>query len=131
MLGVELEPVELEPDELGDELLLASDELGELELLPVLEPLELGEVEPDLLAPIEPVLPLELPVAPDVVLPDEAPPASEPPPLPQADNDSAAAAMMASAVPRVNLDAFMEELLGWDCVWRERENGSPRCLKPL
>jgi hypothetical protein len=132
VLGVELEPVELEPDELGDELLLASDELGELELLPVLEPLELGEVElePDLPAPMEPVLPA-LPEAPDEAAPDEEPPASEPPPLPQADNESAAAAMMASAVPRVNLDAFMEELLGWDCVWRERENGSPSCLEPL
>jgi hypothetical protein len=132
LLGVELEelmpPLEpVEPDELGELELLPleepaePDELGELELLPPAEPP----------APIEPVLlPPELPDAPELALPDE-PPASEPPPLPQAVRDSAAAAMMASAVPRVNLDAFIWELLGWDCVWRERENGSPRCLNSL
>ncbi|MFL6693842.1 MAG: hypothetical protein ACJ8GO_12880 [Ramlibacter sp.] len=108
LLGVELDelmpPLEpVEPDELGElELLpleepVEPDELGELELLPPAEPP----------APIEPVLlPPELPDAPELALPDE-PPASEPPPLPQAVRDSAAAAMMASAAPRVNLEAFM------------------------
>jgi len=100
LLGVELDelmpPLEpVEPDELG-ELELLPDELGELELL-------LPEAPP---APIEPVLlPPELPDAPELALPDEAPPSE--PPLPQAVSDSAAAAMMASAVPRVNLEAFM------------------------
>jgi len=113
VLGVEL-----------DGLVLESVELGVLELLPVLEPLELGEVELDLPAPIEPVLPLELPEA---ALPEVPSPA----PLLQAARDRAPAAIRASAVPRVSLDAFIWELLGWDCVWRERENGSPRCLKSL
>jgi hypothetical protein len=141
VLGVELDapPLLLEPDELGELELLPDEpeELGELELPPMLEP-EPDEpeapdeppLEPP--APIEPVLPPEapeLPELPELALPDE-PPASEPP-LPQAVRDSAAAAMMASAVPRVNLDAFIWELLGWDCVWRERENGSPRCLNSL
>lgn len=125
LLGVELDelmpPVDpAEPEELGDELLLEPEELGELELLPV-DPVP--DAPP---APIEPVL---LPEVPELALP-VVPPGSEPP-LPQAVRDSAAAAMMASAVPRVNLDAFIWELLGWVCVWRERENGSPRCLNSL
>jgi hypothetical protein len=132
--GVELDaPLLPEPDELGELELLPDepDELGELELPPRLEPEPDEPDEPP--APIEPVLPPELPEVPELpelALPDE-PPASEPPPLPQAVRDRAAAAMMASAVPRVNLDAFIWELLGWDCVWRERENGSPRCLNSL
>ena len=96
------EPVE--PVELGDELLEPEvpDELGELEL----EPDEPVLLEPP--APIEPVLP---PDAPELALPEE-PPASEPPPLLQAVRDRAAAAIRASAVPRVSLDAFIWELLG-------------------
>jgi len=107
LLGVELEELmpPLDPVE--------PDELGELELLPLEEPVEpdeLGEVEllpPEAPpAPMEPVLlPPELPDAPELALPDEPPPSE--PPLPQAVRDSAAAAMMASAVPRVNLEAFM------------------------
>jgi hypothetical protein len=131
VLGVELDelmpPLEPdEPDELGEELLEPDepDELGEPELLP-------DEPEPEVPpAPIEPVLPPELPEAPELALPG-VPPASEPPPLLQAARDRAAAAIRASAVPRVSLDAFIWELLGWDCVWRERENGSPRCLNSL
>jgi len=115
------------------ELELPLEELGELELLPD----ELGELEPDVPAappevPPAPIDPVLLPELPEVALPEvPAPPPASEPPLPQADSDSAAAAMMASAVPRVNFDAFMEELLGWVCVLEERENGSPRCLKPL
>jgi hypothetical protein len=130
-------PVELlgEVDELGELELLEPeepdepDELGEVELLPMLdpEPDEPDEPELDPPAPIEPVpAPLELPDAPELGLP--AP--SEPPRL-QAVRDRAAAAIRASAVPCVNLDAFILGTPWLDCVWRERENGSPRCLNSL
>jgi hypothetical protein len=134
--GVELELPELEPPddpveelpellplELG--LLLLPLELGGLLLLP----LELGLVLLLPLAPIEePELPEvpELPEAPELLDWPAEPPPSEPPPLPQAVSDSAAAATMASAVPRVIFEAFIWGLLGvCECGWRKRENGSP------
>jgi hypothetical protein len=102
----ELGVLELEPlEELG-ELELLPDELGEVELLPMLEP---DEPEVPAAPPEVPPAPIDPVLLPELALPEvPAPPPASEPPLPQADSDSAAAAMMASAVPRVNFDAFME-----------------------
>lgn len=101
------------------------------ELLLVLEPeLPPDDDEPDLLddepdppeAPIAPVLPelpeppelpeAVLPVAPE--LPDEPLAESEPPPLPQAASDKAAAVAIARTALRERMDACMRDLL-WIC----------------
>jgi len=108
-----LEPVELEP-----ELLLLGSELDE-PLVPVLPLL----VPP---APIDPVLePLDL-LADDPE--PEAPPAVSEPPLLQADSDRAAAAIRASAVPRVIWEAFIWRLL-WLLCLEDEKRAALRCLK--
>ncbi|MGZ5271315.1 MAG: hypothetical protein ACXWC6_11915 [Ramlibacter sp.] len=75
-------------------------------------------------APIEPVL---LPVLPVVLerlaeLPVVVPPS--PAPRLQAVSDRAAAATSASVAPRVSWEAFIWELLGCVCVWRNEETAA-------
>ncbi len=117
-----------EPEPLGEVLELAEPELPGV----LLEPDALGELPA--LPPIEelllPLLPLpigvpELPPELLVVDPPDAPPdappapADSPPPRPQAARERAAAATSAMAVPRVYLEAFIWELLGWCRVVEE------------
>ncbi|GAC1534487.1 MAG: hypothetical protein NVS2B4_14820 [Ramlibacter sp.] len=116
VLGVELEEPTPELEPLGVDL----EELD----VPEVEPVELGLDEP-----VEPPAPIEVPLSVLLELaPDE--PAASGPPFPHAARDRAAAATKARTVARVNLEAFMEELLGFVGL-EERENGSTRCLKPL